>query len=103
MSLADDSSLFTKVEGVEQTQEKLIKELKTVTSWAHQSKMVFNPDISKRAIEVIFSCKDIKPEHPDLVLNGVPVARHHHMKHLGVYLNSCLHLPNIKKKPSQRH
>ena len=87
---ADDSSLFTKVEGVEQTQEKLDNDLKTVTSWAHQWKMVFNPDISKQAIEVIFSCKKNKPAHPDLVLNGVPVARYEHTKHLGVYLDSSL-------------
>ena len=54
---ADDSSLFTHVEvigGVDQTHEKCIKDLQTITDWAHQWKMVLNPDITKQAIEVIF-------------------------------------------------
>ena len=95
---ADDSSLFTCVEGVEQTQEKLVKDLQTVTIWAHQWKMVFNPDITKQAIEVIFSVKKKKPLHPDLTLNGVPVARHDHTKHLGVYLDSGLNFSKHVKE-----
>ena len=87
---ADYSSLFTRVEGVQQTQDKLVNDLKTVTTWAHEWKMVFNPDISIQAIEVIFSVKKKKPDHPDLVLTGVPVARHEHTRHLGVYLDSVL-------------
>ena len=83
---ADDSSLFTRIEGVDQTHEKLVKDLKTVTTWAHQWKMVFNPDMSEQAIELIFSVKRKKPKHPNLVLNDVPVARQEHTKHLGVYL-----------------
>ena len=87
---ADDSSLFTRIEGVDQTHEKLVKDLKTVTTWAHQWKMVFNPDMSKQAIELIFSVKRKKPKHPNLVLNGVPMARQEHTKHLGVYLDTDL-------------
>ena len=87
---ADDSSLFTPVKGVEETHEKLIQDLQTITNWAHQWKMVFNPDITKQAIEVIFSVKIKKPYHPDLIFNGVPVAREDHTKHLGVFLDSRL-------------
>ena len=47
---ADDSSLFTRVEGVQQTQDKLVNDLKIVATLAHQWKMVFNPDIFKQAI-----------------------------------------------------
>ena len=54
---ADDSSLFTRVEGVVLTHEKLIKDLQTVTNWAYQWKMVFNPDLTKQDIEIIFSVK----------------------------------------------
>ena len=54
---ADDASLFTCVKGVTQTHDKLEKDLLTVTQWAYQWKMVFNPDITKQATEVIFSCK----------------------------------------------
>ena len=56
----DDSSLFTRVEGIDLTHEKLIKDLQTVT-WAYQWKMVFSPDLTKQAIEVIYSAKKINP------------------------------------------
>ena len=52
--------------------------------------MVFNPDITKQAVEVIFSVKKKKPYHPDLTFNDVPVAREDHTKHLGVHLDSKL-------------
>ena len=87
---ADDASLFTCVKGVTQTHDKLEKDLLTVTQWAYQWKMVFNPDITKQATEVIFSCKNKKPVHPDLSFNGVPVAREPFTKHLGVILDSRL-------------
>ena len=35
----------------------------------------FNPDITKQAIEVIFSCKTNKPNYPDLTFNNIPIAR----------------------------
>ena len=69
---ADDSSLFTRVEGIAQNHDKLASDLQTVTNWDDQRKMVFNPDITKQAIEVIFSTKKKKPEHPELVFNGIP-------------------------------
>ena len=87
---ADDSSLFTRVEGVDQTQVKIIKDLQTVSDWAHQWKMVFNPDMTKQAIEVIFSVKKNKPDHPELIFNEISVARQDHTKHLGVFLDSRL-------------
>ena len=37
---ADDSSLFTGVNGVNQTHDKLCKDLPTVTIWAYQWKMI---------------------------------------------------------------
>ena len=46
----------------------LVADLVTVTAWAHQWKMVFNPDISKQAIEVVFSAKKNKVNHPNLHL-----------------------------------
>ena len=87
---ADDSSLFTPVSGIDETHEKLEKDLQTITTWAHQWKMVFNPDLTKQAIEVIFSVKTKKPVHSALVFNGIPVSREDHTKHLGVYLDSRL-------------
>ena len=51
---ADDSSLFTPVCDVQATHEQLVKDLETVANWGHQWKMVFNPDITKQAVKVIF-------------------------------------------------
>ena len=87
---ADDSSLFTPVFDVQATHEQLVKDLETVANWGHQWKMVFNPDITKQAVEVIFSVKNKKPYHPDLYFNGIPVAREDNTKHLGVHLDSRL-------------
>ena len=70
------------------THDKLVKDLQALTSWAYQWKMIFNPDMSKQAIEVIFSCKKHKPHHLELNFNGIPIAREPLTKHLGVYLDS---------------
>ena len=87
---ADDSSLLTSVNDVNQTHEKIEQDLSTITKWAYQWKMVFNPDITKQAVEVIFSVKNKKPSHPELIFNGVPVARENCTKHFGVHLDSHL-------------
>ena len=44
---AKDSSLFTCVKVVEQTHDKLVKDLQTVSKWAYQWKLMFNPDITR--------------------------------------------------------
>ena len=84
---AQVSSLFTRVEGITQTQDKLEADLQSVTNWAYQWKMVFNPDITKQAIEVIFSAEKKRAQHPELVFNGIPVSREENPKHLVVYLD----------------
>ena len=58
--------------------------------------MVFNPNITKQAIEVIFSVKKKNAVHPDLTINGIPVARH--TKHLGLYLDSALNFSKHVKE-----
>ncbi len=52
--------------------------------------MQFNPDITKQAIEVIFSWKKVKPDHATLSFNDIPVARKTFTKHLGVILDDKL-------------
>ena len=54
-------------------------DLQTVTDWAHQWRMVFNPDITKT-------------EHPELIFNDILVVRQDYNKHLGVYLDTRLNL-----------
>ena len=45
---ADDSSLFTHVINVNHTQYVLESDLKTISEWGHQWKMVFNPDVTNK-------------------------------------------------------
>ena len=96
---ADDSSLFTRVVGIDQTQNKLIKDIETISRWGHQWKTIFNPYLTKQAIEIISSCKTKKPVHPELSFNDIPIAREDHTKHLGMFLDSRLNFSkHIKEK-----
>ena len=52
--------------------------------------MKFNPDISKQAVEVIFSHKRNKPFHPALSFNEIPVKRVTETTHLGLVLDEKL-------------
>ena len=87
---ADDSSLFSRVQNISATHDQLVSDLNKITDWAFQWKMKFNPDITKQAIEVIFSSKYKKESHPPLNFNDIPVARKSSTKHLGVILDERL-------------
>ena len=52
--------------------------------------MSFNPDPSKQAQEVIFSCKIKKPNHLELIFNNIPVKENSNEKHLGMFLDNKL-------------
>ena len=94
---ADDSSIFLRVLDVNMCHQIIKADLSTVSNWAFQWKMRFNPDITKQAIEVIFSHKRNKPNHPPLLFNGIPVKRESETQHLGVHLDSKL---NFRKHVS---
>ena len=73
-----------------------------MSEWGHKWKMSFNPDVSKQAQEVIFSRKQAKSVHPDLVFNNTPIHQTHCQKHLGVYLDMKLNFKlHIKQKSSK--
>ena len=67
--------------------------------------MEFNPDPSKQATEILFSCKQSTPNHPQLIFNGTVVAKVSDQKHLRFILDSGLsfekHL-NEKNYESQK-
>ena len=44
--------------------DHLNHDLDKIHQWAHQWKMEFNPDPTKQATEVLFSCKKSSPNHP---------------------------------------
>ena len=63
---ADDSSLFARVSGVDSTHNQIEIDLETIAAWTIQWKMLFNPEITKQAVEMIFSVKNKNPIHPEL-------------------------------------
>ena len=58
--------------------------------FAYQWKVEFNPDPSKQTTELIFSCKNPRPNHPPFFFNGTPVTNVKEHKHLGLILDSQL-------------
>ena len=73
---------------------ELNNDLKNISDWAWQWKMVFNPDISKQALEIIFSMKRVPSVLPPLVFNDLPVKLVEYTKHIGMTLDNRL---NFKK------
>ena len=92
---ADDASLFSVVHDVNTSAKALNNDLKKVNDWPFQWKISFNPDPSKQAQEVIFSCKSKRSSYTPLVFNN-------NNKHLGVKLDFKLtfeeHLNNVLAK-----
>ena len=52
--------------------------------------MEFNPDPTKQATEVLFPCKKVSPNHPQLRFNGTAVAKVNEQKHLDLILQPGL-------------
>ena len=63
---ADNTSLFSVVYNESVTTEKLSKDLETISKWAHQWKMQFNPDKNEQAVQVIFHIRVPSPIFPSV-------------------------------------
>ena len=87
---ADDTSLFTIVYDENIAASQLNNDLKIISEWAYQWKMKFNPDKNKQVIQVIFSQKRIKPNHPPLYFNSCQIVTKKKQKHLGLIMDSAL-------------
>ena len=87
---ADDTMLFSIVKNPELSANDLNHDLGVIHQWAHQWKLEFNPDPTKQATEVLFSCKTSNPNHPHIMFNGTVVAKGNEQKHLGLILDSNL-------------
>ena len=74
-------------------------DLAIIHQWGHQWKMEFNPDPTKQASEILFSCKKSSPNHPQLTFNGTSVAKVNDQKHLGLILDSKL---TFEKHPNEK-
>ena len=87
---ADDTMLYSVVRGPFLSANDLNHDLYVIQQWAYQWKMEFNPDPTKQAMEVLFSCKKSKPTHPPLVFNGSVVHNKNEQKHLCLIIDSGL-------------
>ena len=76
-----------------------------MSNWDFQWKMIFNPDLTKQAQELIFRRKANKLLHSCLLFNEIPLKNSISQKHLGltldVKLNFVKHIKNITQKISK--
>ena len=72
---ADDTSLFTIVKDKNKSANMLNNDLRRISKWAYNWKMLFNSDPSKPAQEVVFSKKKKLESHPSISLNNIQVDR----------------------------
>ena len=88
--IADDTSLFTLVKDKNESTSIPNNDILLISKWAYNWKMLFNPDPTKPAHEVIFSKKKITQIHLIISLNIIQVARVSYQKHLGIFLDEKL-------------
>ena len=79
---ADDTSLFTIVRDKNESANILNIDLLSISKWAYNWKMLFNPDPSKPAQEVLFSRKKKVKIYPAISRNNIQVERASHQKQL---------------------
>ena len=87
---ADDTSLFSVVHGSIASSVSVTNNLLKISQWAYQWKMIFNPDVSKQAQEVVFSRKAITTNHSTVYFDNVPAIGENFQKLLGMILDSKL-------------
>ena len=87
---ADDTMLFSIVKDPVISANILNHDLEMIYQWAHQWKMEFNPDPTKQATEVLFSCRKVCQNHPQLIFNGTAIVKVNEHKHLGLILQQGL-------------
>ena len=85
---ANDISTFSVVNDI-----NVSADLVTISMWAYQWKMYFNPDISKQAQKITFSKKNF---------NKTRAVVCSYQKHLGVFLDKMLNFNTILKKKLQK-
>ena len=99
---ADDTSLFSIVKDENESANDPNYDLSQISKWAFDWKMLFNPDPSKPAQEVLFSRKKKTQSHPEISLNNIPVELSSYQKHLGLILDEKLnfkqHIDNAISK-----
>ena len=75
--------LFSVVKDPTTSADELNHDLQTISEWAQQWKLEFNPDPSKQATELLFSQKKYRTYHLPLLFNGNEVSKVNEHRHLG--------------------
>ena len=79
---ANDASIFSVVIDHLNSSNKPNEDLAKIYQWAYRWKMSFNPEVSKQAQEVTFSCKKNISNHPVVFFNNLPINRKSTQIHL---------------------
>ena len=66
--------LFPIVKDSTTSADELNHDFQTISEWAHQWKLEFNPDPSKQATELLFSQKKYQTYHPPLRRTNLTVV-----------------------------
>ena len=89
------SFLPSVIHDIQTSANNLNEDLERISNWTTQWKMKFNPDTTKQAQEVIFSCKVKKSTVlPPFLFNNASVTRTSSQKHLGIILDNQLKFDN---------
>ena len=84
------TSLFTVVKDKNESANVLNNDLQSISTWAYNWEMLFNPDPRKLAQDVLFSRKKKIQVHPTISLNNVQVERLSYQMHPGILIDDKL-------------
>ena len=87
---ADDTSLFSIIHDPYTSAQELNHDLKLISNRAFEWKMSFNPDPSKQAVQIVFSRKRKKIDHPNIYFNDFEVKSVNEHKHFGLIMDTKL-------------
>ena len=99
----NDTSLFSVINNIHLNATTLSQDLNAITNWAFQWKMIFKPDLSKQAQEVIFSRKIKKLLYPTLLFDNIYLSNSLFQKHLGLTLDRKLNFPEHTKSITKKN
>ena len=105
VKLLNDTSLFSVVYNITDSANLLNSNFSKINEWVLQWKMSFNPDPTKQAQDIIFSCKTSRRNRAGLMFDNNIVNLTSIHKRLGTIFDSKLrfdkHLKSVLKKISK--
>ena len=67
--IGDDTSIFSIANNTDASTDEINNDLKRISKWKYQWKMIFDTDFTKQAQEIIFSWKKVTPSNPRIIFN----------------------------------